>query len=438
MILTTDASCIFDTRPYPGIPVIFVEGTLIEPASDFLRDKVRRDSCSANTATTYASKLSVWWQFLLRENRPWQQADDNLLLRWRDMLMIQGLKGATINAHLGLIFEFYLWAEEAGLVSQLISPRDSDGKTVYPLSSTPTQNGLATPLLFPTTRKPNRHIPTESECEKLDMHAAQNRQGSRNILIMMWFREAGLRRAEALNLTLNQIPSLAEIGLKQKANQTFSLTVVGKGNKERTLQITPSLMEATQLYIENDRNTIIRRLKTKPGWTRPKWVFLSERGDRLGNNSLSNLFIRLYKQAGVSNASGHRLRARYLLRLVETFIDQADNSGNTLDHGTVLLKAAEAAGHAHPDSLRPYLNRALKRRVKMSPAASNYERDQSLRIAADVIRQLCARVPKGSPIIRALEEMISVIKNPSEQGASKLHKELLRLAEKLEQSTTCS
>jgi hypothetical protein len=69
----------------------------------------------------------------------------------------------------------------------------------------------------------------------------------------------------------------------------------------------------------------------------------------------------VFRNAGVKNASGHRLRARFISLLVEALLDDAEQRGRMDADETILLIAAEAAGQKNTKSLRPYLDLARRK-----------------------------------------------------------------------------
>lgn len=138
------------------------------------------------------------------------------------------------------------------------------------------------------------------------------------------------------------------------------------GGHHRIVEIVPDLLLRARNYIEEDRLAVVGRFKQKHGgiYKEPAALFLSEKtGEALTFGAITNLTREAFKKANV-RGSGHRMRARYLTNLVQHYYDEAfSKHGNSISFDIVLLKAAEAAGHASPESLRPYLNLIRKRRL---------------------------------------------------------------------------
>jgi hypothetical protein len=185
--------------------------------------------------------------------------------------------------------------------------------------------------------------------------------------MLSWAEEAGLRRKEFASLTIDQIPDWDEIDdlIQHDSCKDLEL-VVTKGDHHRIVEVVPDLLLRTRNYIEEERLAVVHRFKQKYRgiYKAPAVVFLSEKtGQALTLGAITNLIGEAFKKAGV-RGSGHRMRARFLTNLVQHYYDEAfSKHGNSISFDIVLLKAAEAAGHASPESLRPYLNLVRKRRL---------------------------------------------------------------------------
>jgi hypothetical protein len=200
--------------------------------------------------------------------------------------------------------------------------------------------------------------------------------------MLSWAEEAGLRRKEFASLTIDQIPDWDEIyDLIQNESCKDLELVVTKGGHHRIVEIVPDLLLRTRNYIEEDRLAVVHRFRQKHGgiYKVPAAVFLSEKtGMVLRFGSITNLIGEAFKEAGV-RGSGHRMRARYLTNLVQHYYDEAfAKHGNSISFDIVLLKAAEAAGHANPSSLRPYLNLIRKRHLTTQDGENRRYREQRL------------------------------------------------------------
>jgi integrase len=376
-IVPTDKTCVIGRRPRPGIPTLRLStGVILEEPSAWLRFLVVKRRKSKDTAAEYAKILSEFIRLsgnrahiALDESvyRLTFSVDDDLLIAWRDDMEVKGLTCQRINKKISCIFRWLLWCQENGYISGLVGKDPESGK-VWPITAEEIEsrdrNGRLsfrkeTPLLLSIVRQPNRHTPTRSEIESLHGRTSPYRHAIRNSLIVSWAEEVGLRRLELLSILLEDIPSLADIEALQVSDALFFLTVRnGKGCKKRRVPVSPHLLRITYEYIKIERQDIVDRYDGCKEV--PNIVFISDRGSELNPNAVSNLMGKLFKDANVRNASLHRLRAVFLTRVVESFMVKVDEHGIPIGEATVLLMAAEYAGHSNIWSLRPYLT-ALKR-----------------------------------------------------------------------------
>jgi integrase len=369
MILLSDGRCWIANKSYPALPLVLDRrGEVIEPISDYLRVLAVHRGKAPSSVYEYAKKLRSWWYYLSSRKVDWKVASDYLLIAFRNDLLARGTSKQVANDYIGQIFGFYVWAQERGLIQALVAPAEPLQGCRYRISSSSSRDRrgvvrLKSTLLFKTVRKPFRHTPTDTEITRLHQVSAGFRHAVRNTLIMSWAEFAGLRRAEVLSLVVSMIPSWDQIDRHEAEEKTFTLSVTGKGRKTRKIAVPPSLMALTRDYIELDRRKLLAKCHERFGGRAPDAIFLTERGAALAEGSLSNLWTCTFRRAGVRDASGHRLRAVFLTRLVEAFSRSDATRADHIDSQSILLRAAEAAGHNHPSSLQPYLHSAMKNRI---------------------------------------------------------------------------
>ncbi|HKO98143.1 MAG TPA: site-specific integrase [Pyrinomonadaceae bacterium] len=383
ILLYTDERCNINGRPQPGIPLLLnSERAVVNSVSDWFRYQAVMFNSPPTTLRLYSDIMLSFWNYLIKEGVGWTEVDDNVLMTWRNHQEIEnGVKKRTINQRLSTVFQFYWWAQSHDYIQNVV-PDPGNAESLAPAQISVaaklagTKSGvnakfkLSSSLLYRTTREPNVHTPTAEEA--ITLHAALTKVArptlaERNTLMLSWAEEAGLRRKEFASLTVDQIPDWNEIYdlIQQDSCKNLDL-VVTKGGHHRIIELVPDLLLRTRNYIEEDRLAVVRRFKQKHGgiYKAPTAVFLSEKtGRRLTLGAITNLFREAFKKASV-RGSGHRMRARYLTNLVQHYYDEAfAKHGNSISFDIVLLKAAEAAGHASPASLRPYLNLVRKRRL---------------------------------------------------------------------------
>ena len=163
--------------------------------------------------------------------------------------------------------------------------------------------------------------------------------------------------AEALAITVSDMPSWDDIEAAWSANKVFSLEILGKGAVKRTVEVLPELIARAREHIDEQRaDVVLRARRRNPAYRQPDALFLSHTtGAVVDPNHMSRRISHIMRSVGIENAAGHRFRAAGLQNLIEAY-DGVDDSGRPLSPQQVLWKVAERAGHRHIESLRPYLN----------------------------------------------------------------------------------
>lgn len=110
----------------------------------------------------------------------------------------------------------------------------------------------------------------------------------RDYLMLTMFLNCGMRLSELSGIDLHNI-------------HENTLTVVGKGNKERTIYLNGACMHALQSYLE---------VRPKDGLRDPQALFISRFKQRISNQMVQAIVKRLLKKAGIDTQvySVHKLR----------------------------------------------------------------------------------------------------------------------------------
>jgi site-specific recombinase XerD len=381
ILLFTDQTCDINGRIQTDLPLLLDrERKVVHAVSDWFRYQAVVLNYPSSTLRSYAEIMRSFWNYLSDNNINWREVDDAALIRWRNHQEIDiGNKKGTINQRLSTVFGFYCWAQTRGYVNDIVADPNALNQSVPPKISTAvkpigSRSGIhpkftmRSPLLYKTTRQPSVHTPTADEATRLHATLATASGPSvaeRNTLMLSWAEEAGLRRKEFAALTIDQIPGWTEIdSLIENDSYKDVELIVTKGGRPRIVQVVPDLLLRTRNYIEDERAKCVQRFMRKYGaaYQPCASIFVSEKtGGALTLRSITNLFRSAFKKSKVEG-SGHRMRARYLTNLVQYYYEEAlSKEGRWISLDIVLLKAAEAAGHLHPESLRPYLNLIRKR-----------------------------------------------------------------------------
>ena len=361
---TTDR-CQIRGHSVAGIPVFFGQSGVIRHASDFMVYLVYELRRPETTARTKAMHLQAWLKHIAAIGMSWTDVTDGVLIAWRDELLDQSrLAPGTVSAYLGTVFSFYRWAEETGRVRYAVNlytglkgVRPPPDERTYQISARRSRRGdLYWPYLPKDPGGELRHTPTHEEIERVHIKVFETKTGERDSLLLSFYEDCYLRRSEALSLTVRDIPSWDDIEIKRLAKELFTLRVRGKGGSVRPVFVLPELMDLAREHIEGERARVVARAKRRNArYVEPGAFFLSwTTGAVLTKDYVSARISKAILEAGVENASGHRLRARGLVALIAAY-DVLDESGNRLPAEQVLWKVAERAGHKHWRTLEPYL-----------------------------------------------------------------------------------
>ena len=124
-------------------------------------------------------------------------------------------------------------------------------------------------------------------------------QGARDNAIMELFYASGLRRAELAGI------ELANVDLAER-----TISVIGKGNKERTVVINKTAAAAIETY-----------LRVRPR-SADSALFLGRGGKGLTPKHVWRIFNDIYRMSGVQkHASPHTMRHSFATHLVENGVD---------------------------------------------------------------------------------------------------------------------
>lgn len=389
-IILTDDSCRINEVNWEEIPTIVWPDGIDEVPSDWLRTLVIDQGVRASSAKEYAKILRPFLQFCRERRRRWDTVDDQLLIIWRDHLhRARGVSANRVNEVLKVIFAFYKWAEESKQLKYHVGiympdelPAELRGHTFsitakrrFKKSSRGRVVGAwTTPISLSVekSRTPTRHTPTEAEIQRLHEVALENQNGERDSLMLSWAEETGSRRAEFLRIRLSDMPTPAQLSDCIENDTPWLISVLRKGGSRKPLLAPPDLLIRTLDYINISRAAIVDDCRKRiSGYREPAHIFISSsNGELLHPDSVTSIGRKSFRKAGIANASGHRLRARFAIRVIETLVDALFDGDIVGPESawveTILIKAAEIMGHASPASLKPYLTYVLNRRIQTS------------------------------------------------------------------------
>lgn len=126
-------------------------------------------------------------------------------------------------------------------------------------------------------------------------------EGHRNKAIIETLYSCGLRVSELIDLKFSNV----------YFKQGF-IRVIGKGNKERLVPVSPSIEKEINFYLESTRN----QMNIKPG--HEDFVFLNRRGKQLTRVMIFTIVKNLAQEIGLNkNISPHTFRHSFATHLIE-------------------------------------------------------------------------------------------------------------------------
>lgn len=161
------------------------------------------------------------------------------------------------------------------------------------LNINPAQN-LETPKL---EKRMPKYLSLEDSKKLLSVAENEdNRNYKRDYAITTLFLNCGMRLSELVGININDIDF-----------SECKMTVIGKGNKERTVYLNKSCMIALNDYLSSRLPSNMIKHDSKNS---EKALFLSEQKQRISNRTVQNIISKELKQAGLDtkNLSVHKLR----------------------------------------------------------------------------------------------------------------------------------
>ena len=258
---------------------------------------------SPNTITSYRKALEDFLSFLMdREGlEELQKAEKKMVRNFIVFLSEKGLTKRSINRKISTLKSFYAFLQRISLIG--VSPVE----------------GLSTLKFYP-----KKQIPFSKE-EMQDLSAVLD-SGEVELLdrlIIEVLYQTGMRRVELCNLLLENVHFYRN-----------EITVIGKGNKQRIVPISPILMQELKVYNDEHR---------RPNPDVDLYFFVTPKGKKI-----TEKFVYLLVTRYLSAVSSKKKRSPHILR--HSF------ATHILNNGAEISKVKKMMGHASLSSTQVYTN----------------------------------------------------------------------------------
>ena len=258
---------------------------------------------SPNTITSYRKDLEDFLFFLMdREGlEDLQKAEKKMVRNFIVFLSEKGLTKRSINRKISTLKSFYAFLQRISLIS--VSPVE----------------GISTLKFYP-----EKQIPfSKEEMHDLSAFLDSGEVELLDRLIIEVLYQTGMRRAELCNLLLENVHFYRN-----------EITVIGKGNKQRIVPISPILMKELKVYNDEHR---------KPNSDAELYFFVTPKGKKI-----TEKFVYLLVTRYLSAVSSKRKRSPHILR--HSF------ATHILNNGAEISKVKKMMGHASLSSTQVYTN----------------------------------------------------------------------------------
>ena len=241
-----------------------------------------------------------------------QEVDHIHIRSWSVFLIEKGLMPSSIKRKLSTLKTYFKFLRKNGAIEQ-------------------------NPMLKVIAPKAGKTLPKTIELKNMNalfdqVEFGNDFKGQRNRLILELLYGTGIRRAELIDLTLENIDLYHQ-----------RIKVFGKGSKERLVPVAPYLMQLIQAYL------LVRKAEFPQA---ANFIFLTDKGKKTYPRIIYNIVHRhLSLVSTAEKRSPHTLRHSFATHLV--------------DNGADLNAVKELLGHASLASTQVYTHNSIQRLQKV-------------------------------------------------------------------------
>jgi len=305
----------FTVRPHqrqgqPTWQLLQADGQPVAEAERFIHTLVLR-GLSPRTRRTYAFDLLAAYRWMREDHRQPEQLAGEDLVTFIDYLQRPPpASPSTINRRLRLLQRFVQFL--TGTAPAVAAWRQHTHALSFHSRS---RRGSV------RIKEPHRVIHPLKDVQVLTFYSSLKTWRDRSMMLLMWAE--GLRAAEVLNLTVNDIDDAG-----------YGLRILGKGDKQRVMPLADAVATTLRLYGHLERPTTAAQAM---------FVVLKgpRRGDPLSAEGLRRIFRYHRGKSGIVQANPHRFRHSFGANMTRCRVP--------------LLVLARMMGHSSPHTTMRYV-----------------------------------------------------------------------------------
>jgi len=265
---------------------------------------------SQHTVVSYQNDLTSFFDYVITQygETPLQQLSHIYIRSWLASLRDEGMTAKSINRKISTLKSFFKYQLKTGLIKQ-------------------------TPMAKIVSPKNEKRLPNfvaDKDIKTLFSHVEfpDTWQGKTDRLVLMLFYNTGMRLSEVINLKDSQVSA---------SNHT--LKILGKGNKERIVPISPELLGEIKNY-QRERNNSIEQ--------RTDFLLLTDKGKILSTRAVySSVNKYLTAVTTIEKRSPHVLRHSFATHL--------------MNNGADLNAVKELLGHSSLAATQVYTHNTIEK-----------------------------------------------------------------------------
>jgi integrase/recombinase XerC len=254
---------------------------MIQPFLDYLKFEKRY---SKHTVISYQTDLISFFDYVITQygETPLNQLSHIYIRSWLASLKDEGLSAKSINRKISSLKSFFKYQLKAGTIKQ-------------------------TPMVKIVSPKNEKRLPNfvaDKDIKTLFEHVEfpDTWQGQTERLLMLLFYNTGMRLSEVINLKDSQVNFA-----------TQALKILGKGNKERIVPVSPGIIKEIKIYQQVRDNLDIDQ---------PDLLLVTEKGKALSARSVySSVKKYLSLVTTIEKRSPHVLRHTFATHLMNNGAD---------------------------------------------------------------------------------------------------------------------